>query len=257
MNYLFDYERISKEFSERMSRHEDVEGVAFLGGVARGRADKYSDIDIAVFSKKKLPWLVTGEQETTEGYDLEIFNIPMEKGYDNWDEIKREAYQEAVVDYDRSGETAAFLSKALEYTDGYRNEKTAKLIFEIAWHGWIYTPFRDRCEKNYRWLLTEKLWLLRGEKNNAYYTARYSIDLFLELLFAVNRRWTPDYKWRYIRAKSLPWLPTNYDEDMDKLLFGEWSEKTWEGQRARFQRMLDETVKTAAEYLPEDWYSLI
>ena len=257
MDYLSEYKRISKQFSLDMQTHDDVEGVMFLGGVARNRADKYSDIDIAVFSEEKLDWLPLGEQETPEGYDLEVFNIIMKKGYDDWSEIKREAYQEGIIDYDRRGSTKSFIENALKYPEDYQAQKTAELIFEIAWQGWIYTPFRGKKRKGYRWLLTENLWFYREFDKNVFYTAKYSLELFIELLFAVNTRWTPDYKWRYIRVKELPWLPTHFSEHIDCLLFNEWSEKTWNSQREKFQMLLDETIQKASEYLPEDWYSII
>ena len=200
---------------------------------------------------------MTGEQKTEEGYDLEIFNIVMEKGSNDWDEIKREAYQEGIIDFDRSGRVASFIEEALFYSEERKKEKVAELIFAIAWHGWVYTPFRNREVKGYRWLLTEELWFLRGDEKNAYYTARYCVDLLLELMFAMNSKWTPDYKWRYIRSKKLPWLPEHYLESMDALLFGAWSSSTWEDQRSRLQLLVDETVSHAAEFLPDDWYAII
>ena len=257
IDYLAEYERVSGAFSAEMQKHEDVEGVVFLGGVARSRADVYSDIDIAVFSDHKLGWLTTGEQETPEGYDLEVFNIVMEKGFEDWDEIKKEAYQEGKIDFDRSGKTEAFLNNALAYSDDLQAQKCAELIFAIAWHGWIYTPFRNQTAKGYRWLLTEKLWFYRGEEKNAFYTTRYCVDLFIELLFAINKRWTPDYKWRYIRSRSLPWLPEHYEDDIDSLLFGAYSQQTWQEQSEKFQALIDQAVSKASEYLPDDWYSLI
>lgn len=257
MDMLQKYQQVADAFVEEMKKHPDVEGVMHLGGIARQRADEYSDIDIAVFSDHKLEWLQTGEQATPEGYDLEVFNIPMNAGFAKWDEIKKEAYQEGVIAFDRNGKVANFINRALEYPEEYRIAVTAELVFAIAWHGWIYTPFRNRTEKNYRWLLTEKLWYLRGEPNNACYTARYSLEKYMELLFAINRRWLPDYKWRYIRVKKLPWLPTDFEEDFDQLMFGEWSEEKWEQQSVRFQRLLDETIAHIIDYMPEDWYSLI
>ena len=257
MDMLQRYQQVADKFVEEMYKHPDVEGVVHLGGIARQKADEYSDIDIAVFSNKKLKWLQTGEQETPEGYDLEVFNIAMDSGFENWDEIKREAYQEGVIAFDRHGKVAEFMKKALEYPEDYRIAMTAELIFAIAWHGWIYTPFRNKSAKNYRWLLREDLWFLRGDENNAFYTAHYCLEKFLELLFVINKRWLPDYKWRYIRSKALPWLPLEYEKAMNQLMFGEWSKETWEQQRDLFQGLLDETIKHVIDYMPEDWYSLI
>lgn len=257
MDMLKEYKRVADRFIEEMRAHNDVEGVMHLGGIARRKADEYSDIDIAVFSDRKLEWLKTGEQATPEGYDLEVFNIAMDDGSEKWDEIRREAYQEGFIAYDKNGKVTSFMEKALAYSDEYRITKTAELVLAIGWHGWIYTPFRNKTAKNYIWLLREDLWSLRGEENNMYYTARYCLEKFMELLFVINRRWLPDYKWRYIRVKALPWLPSGFEKSFDRLMFGEWSANTWAHNRMLFQQMLDETVAHVIEYMPEDWYSLI
>lgn len=257
MDMLKEYRRVAENFIEEMKKHPEVEGVMHLGGIARQRADEYSDIDIAVFSEKKLDWLKTGEQATPEGYDLEVFNVVMKSGSKNWDEITREAYQEGIIAYDKNGKVARFLKRALAYPEDYRVKKTAELVLAIAWHGWIYTPFHNKTAKNYRWLLTEELWNLRGEEKNVFYTAHYCLEKYMELLYVINRRWMPDYKWRYIRVKKLPWLPRDFASAFDELMFEEWSEKTWQHHKELFQRLLDEAVEQVIEYMPEDWYSLL
>lgn len=257
MDMLNQYQEVADRFISQIAAHPDVEGVMHLGGLARGKADEYSDIDVAVFSEKKLEWLKTGEQETDEGFDLEVFNVKMEDGFDDWDEIAKEAYQEGKIAFDRTGKVQQFIREALFYSDEYRTKRTAELIFAIAWHGWTYTPFKWKTAKNYRWILPEKLWFIRNNPQNAFYTAHYCVDKYLELLYAINKQWIPDYKWRYIRAKQLPWLPSDFSSSIDILLFGAWTEKTWETKSLLFQKILDEAIEKAIDYMPEDWYSLL
>ena len=121
MDMLQEYQRVADAFVAKMWEHPDVEGVIHLGGIARQRADEYSDIDLAVFSNQRLKWLRTGEQETPEGYDLEVFNIAMDSGFDNWDEIKREAYQEGVIAFDISGRLP------------YCHDRRADFCHSVAW----------------------------------------------------------------------------------------------------------------------------
>ena len=189
MDMLEKYKTVSEKFVEEMKKHSDVEGVANLGGIARNRADEFSDIDIAVFSEKELGWLKTGEQKTEEGYDLEVLHISMSNGYSNWSSIKREAYQEAKLAYDKSGNVKKFLDNALYYPDKLRINNSAELIFAMAWHGWIYSDFKGQYKKNYNWILPEDLWFKRGVPKNAFYVTRYCIDEYIELLYAINKRW--------------------------------------------------------------------
>lgn len=257
MNMLEKYTAVAKKWEAELMKRPDVLGVMHLGGIARQRADEDSDIDIAFFSREPVSDIVLGERITEEGCDVELFNIAMNEGFDNWSPIMREAYAEGFVSSDKTGEVADFIARALEYRDEYRNKYMAELIFEIAWHGWIYTPFRNRTIHGYAWILPKDLWFKRGVENNAYYLARFCVERFVELLFALNRKWTPDYKWRIIKSRKLPVLPGDYDAKIDYLLFAEWNRDTWEKKSECLQSMIDEIVPLAAADLPDDWYALI
>lgn len=188
---------------------------------------------------------------------MEIFNIAMNKGYDDWSEIQKEAYDEGFIARDIDGQVADFINKALEYKEDYRLKKMAQLIFDLAWHGWIYTPFVNKNVKGYNWIIPRDIWFQRGDPQNAFYLTQVCLGHYLELLYAVNGRWTPDYKWRYIKSKKLATLPENYVEKMDELLFDAWNEENWEHKAGIFQSLLDETIGAVKNQFPDDWYSLI
>lgn len=256
MDMLAKYKVVAKRYEDMLMNTEGALGVMHLGGVARERADEHSDIDIAVFSYDKLD-IKEGEQLSEEGYDVEIFNICINKGFDDWDPIKKEAYAEGIIARDTNGIVKDFMDKALFYDDEFRCRYLAKNIFDIAWHGWIYTPFRNQNVKGYNWILPNNLWHQRGEISNDYYLTNWCINSFIELLFVVNRKWTPDFKWRWIRSCHLEKLPSNYKENMSYLLFEPWNEDTWLQKGKVFQRMIDEVIPMVIDDMPEDWYNLL
>lgn len=257
MDMLEKYKVVAKRYEELLLKREDVIGIMHLGGIARKRADEDSDIDIAVFSYEPLKNIKLGEQFSEEGYDVELFNIVINEGYDYWDPIMKEAYEEGFISTDKTGEVTAFMKKALEYKDDFRIHYLAKLIFKIAWHGWIYTPYRNIDIKGYKWILPSDLWFKRNDPENAYFLANICIQDFIELLFVLNRKWTPDHKWRLIKSRNLPILPSNYNEKINYLLFEKWDKETWNKKQEIFQSMIDEIIPLIIPDMPEDWYALL
>ena len=258
MDMLKTHQTIADRYCETIINDPMLEGVAYLGGLARGFADEFSDIDIALFSYEPMPDLQLGEHLTPDGHVLELFNVVMNEGFEKWSPIQKEAYEECVIVIDKNKNVSAFLNAALLFKDDYRIKKALELIFEIAWHGWVYTPYKNTTTKGYYWVLPEDLWFRRNNAANAFFVAQKSIDHFIDLMFVINRKWSPDYKWRYIKYLNLPVLPENAKANLDFLLFESWNMANWEKKRRIFQEMLDEAVLMLMPDLPDDhWYDII
>jgi predicted nucleotidyltransferase len=257
MNRLPEYTLLAQKFINELKKNPQVEGVMNLGGIARGFADEHSDIDVAVFSKKKIKGLVLGEQLTKEGYDLEVFNILLNEDPNQWSSIQKEAYQEGTIAFDRRGLVKKFLQKALYYSATLRKKKMVKIIFDIGWHGWIYTPYRMKKMKGYNWILPEDLWFQRNHEINAYYLTQKCLFDFIELLYSFNKRFAPDFKWRLVKSFDLAKLPSEYVKKMDYLVKEKWSKSTWSKKRSYFQSMIDEVIPWIIPELPENWYKLL
>lgn len=112
VDMLLKYKKFSEDFASELILHDDVEGIMFLGGVARNIADEYSDIDIAVFSNGSLDWFSPEDKVLNNGYELDTFHIDMVNGFSDWSEIKKEAYSEGIIYHDRSGKVKEFLGMA-------------------------------------------------------------------------------------------------------------------------------------------------
>jgi predicted nucleotidyltransferase len=258
MDMRRQYKEVADRFLNGIMLDSRCQGVMYLGGLARDFADEFSDIDIAVFSEEKLSDLHLGERLTPENYDLEIFSVAMNEGFEKWTPIQKEAYGEGVIVADKNGMVADFIKKALHFSDEYRIKRAMELIFQIAWHGWVYTPYKYKTIKGYTWLLPEDLWFRRNEDKNAFFTAQQSISHLIDLIFVLNRRWTPDYKWRYIRSLKLPIVPNDFAKKIDYLLYETWNLETWTQKRDTLQNLVDETIELLMPDLPmENWYDII
>lgn len=255
---LEKFQAIANRYSEKMALDPRVEGIVYLGGIARNFADEYSDIDIAIFSNEAMLDLKLGEQLSPEGLVFEIYNVALNNGFEEWSSAQKEAYEESVIFSDKAGNVSDFLKRALYFSDSYRIKRALELIFEMAWHGWVYTPYKNRVAKGYYWVLSEDLWLRRNSNNNAFYVTQKSIDFFIDLMFVINRKWTPDYKWRYLKFLELPILPKEAKKHCDYLLYGSWDITSWEKKRQIFQIMIDEMMEIIVSDLPTDnWYDVI
>ena len=81
---------VAEEFASKLKR-KGVVGIVFLGGIARGYFDKFSDIDIIIFKEKKAELGMRREDEIEfKGFkiDYEITNYE-DKLKSEWDIVER------------------------------------------------------------------------------------------------------------------------------------------------------------------------
>jgi hypothetical protein len=182
----------------------------------------------------------------------------MTKGYEDWDTTQKEAYQEGILVYDPDGEVQPFLKGALAYSDEGRLKDMVELFFDLGWHGWSYTPAKNKEWKGYKWSLPHDLWIQRGSTENAFQVLNHCKDLLMDLLFAINRKWTPDFKWKYYKSLNLPWLPEHYRETMATLLLvNSITEEEFEKKAFLFQQLIDACYEKVMDELPSNMYDYL
>ena len=259
MDYLERNRNISMKIMEELKKIPEVEGVMFLGGVARNFADVDSDIDLAVFSNEKLPNLSVGENFDENNIDIEFWNIKLNESFEEWGQVQKEAYQEGIIVFDRNGKVKDYIDKTLFYSDKTFLLEFGERFFHLAWHGLIYTPYRNKSIRGYHWILPSDLWYKRNNPENGFVILQNCSMIFIELLFVLNRRWIPDFKWIWIKSQKLSTLPNNYYEKMKFILFSEFNDENWDKKIMLFQELLDETYEMFEQtgILPNDLYSLV
>ncbi|WP_251551164.1 nucleotidyltransferase domain-containing protein [Neobacillus muris] len=256
-NLAAKHREIAERFIEPLKDDKRIKGIAFLGSIGRNFGDKHSDIDIAVFTNEKIDMLHRGEK-WIEGWDIEIFQVDMTEGNEDWDSAQKEAYQEGILVYDPSGEVKPFLEAALAYSDEDRMKEIVELLFDLGWHGWSYTEAKGKEWRGYNWSLPHDLWIQRGSIENAFYILHHCRDLLMDLLYAINRRWTPDFKWKYFKSLQLPWLPEKYAETMASLLLvASITEEEFNQKAALFQTLIDACYEMVMDDLPTDMYDYL
>ena len=257
MDYLKRNLDISIKVMEELKKNPLVEGVMFLGGVARNFADIDSDIDIAVFSKNALPNISLGENFYDGNIDVEFFNVKLNESSENWDQVQKEAYQEGYIAFDRNGYVKEYLDKALFYSEEEFQREYVARLFHLAWHGYVYTPYRNKTIRGYSWILPSDLWYKRNNPQNGFFIMQQCANILMESLFVINKKWIPDFKWLWIKSQKLDYLPKDYKEKMSFILFSEFNDEHWALKNKYFQELLDESFEHVEKLLPNNLYELV
>jgi predicted nucleotidyltransferase len=119
-NRVRKFRQVAEKLVARISACEDVTGIVFLGGVVRGFADKFSDLDIMVFLGKKDKQLrtricrmgVNAGKFSKVDVDLEVHFLEDFKRW-GWSETERWDFSKAEMVYDPKGEIAKLFQKKL------------------------------------------------------------------------------------------------------------------------------------------------
>jgi predicted nucleotidyltransferase len=119
--------RQAQIFADRFAAHEGVVGVLLTGGVARGYADHFSEIDLAVYLRRSTPkrWIQSGLAPYAEGdscldgwhvdFDYLCYEDELEA---EWDHVKRWDRSYAVVLHDPQDLMRELLAEKAMLTNG-------------------------------------------------------------------------------------------------------------------------------------------
>jgi predicted nucleotidyltransferase len=106
-NQIRKFEQIAKKLKSEIVTYEGVTGVIFIGGLVRGFADSYSDIDIIVFLdrkdehlRKQLKQMGSDEQKRSSiDIDLEVHFLEA-FARQKWNETDRWDFSQARIVFD-------------------------------------------------------------------------------------------------------------------------------------------------------------
>ncbi|MCC6065953.1 MAG: nucleotidyltransferase domain-containing protein [Thermofilum sp.] len=192
---LAEARAVAEEFASRF-RRRGVVGVVFLGALARGYFDEYSDIDIVVFKRRGVRLGVPRERELEyKGFlvDYEVRDYEDELRRP-WSMEERWAFSHAVVHYDPEGRVARLLKRKVPLREGERRRLLRESLRWAAWYGW---DFADS-------------WVRRGDLANAHHCVTVALELLVKALFLLNGQLVPPDKWLLHEAAKLGKLPPNF-----------------------------------------------
>jgi len=207
-NQIGLFRQVAERLVSKITVSKNVAGVIFLGGLARGFADKYSDVDITVLLNKE-DQLLQGEihnmgleERKSSGLDidLEIHYLNAFQRW-KWDETDRWDFSHAEIVHDPRGQIRKLFDVRLEVPEKFWVKRIVTCAEYMKWY--CCPPVAGVCT-------IAEAWIDRGDLLSAHYCLNYAIDLLLKTAFALNKEFLPPPKWRLFYFRNLKWLPSNH-----------------------------------------------
>jgi predicted nucleotidyltransferase len=213
-NRIRKFRRVAEGLVSKISSFEGVTGIVFIGGLVRGFADRFSDVDIIVFLSGKNEGLgrrIRGlgldvERRFGVDVDLEVHFLGDFRRW-KWDEVDKWEFSRAEIVFDPKGEVEKVFGEKLRVRKGFWVKRVVVFGEYLKWY--CCPPKEDVGT-------VAECWVERGDLVSAHYCLTYGVDLLVRIVFALNREFLPAPKWRIFYSYGLKWLPENY-----KRLLGE------------------------------------
>ena len=207
-NQIEAFRQVAERLVFRISACEGVCGILYHGGLVRGFADRFSDLDITVFldrDDKELQRVIRGielEEEKCSGLETDLMIHDLEGSQKKrWDEIKRREFSKAKIVFDPEGQIEELLNEKLSVSRDFWVSRIATLTAYLKWY---YCPSEEGVAT-----ITEA-WVDRGDLISAHHCVSYGLEVIFEMVFALNREFFPSVKWRLFDSYGLRWLPDDY-----------------------------------------------
>jgi predicted nucleotidyltransferase len=240
-----------ESFVNEAKKISGVGAIIFIGGLARGTMDHFSDMDILVLTDGKgmhveeaIKPLV--ERIVMEGHEIDVeihsFSDLAER---EWDEIKRWDFSNCRIVHDPTGKATAMISDKTRMREDDWRDRVVMASVLLSWYSFP--------EGNHPSLA--RMWLERGDPLSAHHCIDHSMQVVIDLLFTLNRRFIPPAKWKMQQLFSLPWLPNGlYEAISGAMLIKDLGEdelrrreRSLETIRARLEEMEEEFLKMTRE----------
>ncbi|KYH36999.1 MAG: hypothetical protein AYL29_009240 [Candidatus Bathyarchaeota archaeon B24] len=194
---------VAEEFASKLKR-KGVVGIVFLGGIARGYFDKFSDIDIIIFKEKKAELGMRREDEIEfKGFkiDYEITNYE-DKLKSEWDIVERWAFSKAKVFYDPQGKIKALIDMKVRLKEEERRWMIIEGMTQSEW-------YCNYCSES---------WIYRNDVLSAHRSINLALEYLMKALFGLNNQLLPSEKWLMYLVQRLKWLPRGFNEKLKEIL---------------------------------------
>jgi len=204
-NHIREFRQVAIGLVSKISSFEDVVGIVFIGGLVRGFADRYSDVDIIIFLgrkdervRRKIRGLGADEQRRLGiDVDLEVHFLEDFRRW-KWDEADRWEFSRAEAVFDPEDEIKKVFRKKLRVPKNFWVERVVVCGEYLIWYC---------CPPTEEVGTVAGSWIERGDLVAAHYCLTYAVDLLIRTVFALNREFLPVPKWRIFYSYGLKWLP--------------------------------------------------
>jgi hypothetical protein len=206
------YFRQAQVFADRFAACEGVVGVLLTGGVARGYADHFSELDLAIYLTRPHfdDWTQRGLAPFPEGdscldgwhvdFDYFCYEDEIEA---EWEHTKRWDRSYAVVLYDSQGLMQEMLAHKAVLTEEEKQHLTSHHLI-------LYGEYF--CN------LVVPSWLHRGDLLAAHHCLNTALDSLIRAVFLANDELIPFDKWTLNFSYTLPWTPQDWRERVEQAM---------------------------------------
>jgi predicted nucleotidyltransferase len=242
-NRIRESRKVASELTSKLSSCDGVVGIVFVGGLVRGFVDRYSDLDVFVLASGRGDQL-RKKLYTTSSLVARQFNVDIDMEVHNvedfkrraWSEIERWEFSKAQIAFDPHAVLKRILEEKLKLPEDYW---VRRIVVSAEYLKWYCCPPKEEVG------IIAESWISRGDLLSAHYCLNYSVDLMLNLIFALNKEHLPPPKWRLFCAYGLEWLPENYRRCIKDTM------KTSELSAEEFNRRLKAVRKLWHSILPK------
>jgi len=210
------FRRVAQKLVSEITEYKNVEGIMFMGGLARGFTDKFSDLDMTVLLGKRDERLKTQIRELSElemrrsviDIDLEIHVLEDFKKR-KWNETDRWDFSHGEIVFDLNGKIRKMFEAKLKMPKDFWIRRIAACSEYMKWY---CCPPKDDVGT------IAEAWIDRGDLTAAHDSLNYAVELFFEAIFALNKEFLPPPKWRIHYSYKLKWLPEKYKELLEEMV---------------------------------------
>jgi hypothetical protein len=206
------YFRQAQVFADRFADREGVVGVLLTGGVARGYADHFSELDLAVYMSRTHfeDWTRRGLAPFPES-DFCLDGWHVDFGYycyedeieAEWEPAKRWDRSYAVILHDPQGLMREMLARQAVLSEGEKQRLTSRHL--ILYGGYF-------CN------LVAPSWVHRGDLLAAHHCLNTALDSLIRVVFLANNELVPFEKWVLNLSYTLAWTPQDWRERVEQAL---------------------------------------
>jgi len=209
-NRIKTFRQIARNLASKISAHKGIAGIAFIGGLVRGFADKFSDVDIVVLLTERDEHLrkqlydLSASTQRRLGIDIDLeahFLEDFKK--QKWDEFDRWEFSRAEIVHDPEGVVKRVFEEKLRLPNDFWTKRVAVCAEHLKWY---CCPPRDDVGT------IAESWVERGDLLSAHHCLNYGVNLIVRTIFALNKKHLPAPKWQLFYSYSLKWQPKSYQK---------------------------------------------
>lgn len=246
------HQRLAKEYSKELSKHRHIIGIVHLD---KNFVDKDDDIDMVVFTNIDKNVRLPKGEHISKGFDfdLSVLYYPYVKKI-KWVQEAKSAFKNVTILYDTNDKIKNILKNKLIFTGKEQRDTIIANIFRLIWCG-IYD--------NHRWkdykipYYSYDVWVKRGDLLTAHLLIDYALGMLLNILYAYNKEFIPNERWKLHGSYKLKWLPKNFKKRIKEVIAtGRISKDDFHKRYKIFRSLLEETIDKIEKekILPKNMY---